>query len=908
MMRSTLLHAATLFLVTAFVAQAAPFKTAPTGQALTPTAAPGAWFESLNPDLPEAPDYTAGQASAVALSPDGRTLLILTSGYNRNAGPDGVTKPSLSKEYVFVYDVSGSKPVKQQTLSIDNSFLGLAWAPDGQSFYVSGGVDDVVLAFQRLAPGAATFAAHGAYSLGHKSGAGVNVKPAVAGLAVSPDGLRVLAANVQNDSVSLIDLAHGGIQEMDLRRGAGQPGGTFPRSVIWTSRTTAYVTSERDREIIRLDLGGEPKVVRRIAVHGQPVALAAGRSGGLLYAAVSNSDAVAVIDTATDKVVDLTPTAGPAGRAPKGLGGASSNALALSSDERRLYVTNGGENAVAVLTLNKSGRDPKVTGLIPTGWYPTGVAVSRNGHRLFVVNGKSLPGPNPEACRNTLSLENDALKPCRAANQYVWQIEKAGFLSAPVPPPAVLARLTRRVEMNNTQDAKSSAADRKLAAFLHSNIRHVIYVLKENRTYDQVLGDLGRGDGDPKLALFPESIAPNHHQLARAFVDLDAFRDTGETSNTGWEWSTAGRTNDWTEREAPVNYAGRGLQYDQEGQNRAVNVSLPTAAARHAARANSPADPDLLPGQADVGALDGREDEDEAGGHGYLWDAAQRAHLTVRNWGFFGDLSRYSAKEPDFIPLDREPWKSGLKVFYPTKAALSQVSDPYFRGFDQSFPDFWRFKEWQREFDGFAASGSAPSLMLVRLAHDHFGNFKEGIDGINSVETEMADNDYAIGLLVETVAKSRFAADTLIFMVEDDAQDGADHVDTHRSLALVAGPYVRRGAVISSPYTTVDLIRTMGTVLGLKPQNLNVARARFMADLFDPTLGQWSYEASVPPALRATTLPLPPAKTAQAPPPMHSADYWAEAMAGQDFRAEDRLDTVRFNAALWRGLKTDLPN
>jgi hypothetical protein len=531
------------------------------------------------------------------------------------------------------------------------------------------------------------------------------------------------------------------------------------------------------------------------------------------------------------------------------------------------------------------------------------VAVSRDGARLYVVNGKSPPGPNPGGCRANTSIEHGSSNACRATNQYVWQLEKAGLLSLPTPKAPTLAGLTAQVDRNNREDPGLAADRRRIQAFLRGHIHHVIYMVKENRTYDQVLGDLGRGDGDPRLTLFPETIALNHHRLARAFVDLDAFRDSGESSNTGWNWSTAGRTDDWTEREAPVNYAQRGLQYDQEGTNRNVNVAIPTAAERHAARAKTPGDPDLLAGQADVAAPDGRADEDEDGGHGYLWDAAIRAHVSLRNWGFYGDLSRYDAGEPDRLPLDREPWKTNRRVFFAAKPALAPVSDPYFRSFDQAFPDYWRFQEWKREFDQFSAKGQAPALMLVRFCHDHFGDFKEGIDGVNTVETEMADDDYAVGLLVEAVAKSPFASDTLIFVVEDDAQDGADHVDAHRSLALIAGPYVRQGTVISTPYTTVDLLHTIEGVLGLQPQNLNLARAKFMADVFDPSMTRWTYEAAVPPALRATRLPLPPATTAATLPPMRSSEYWEKVMAGQDFHAEDRLDTVRFNAALWAGLK-----
>jgi DNA-binding beta-propeller fold protein YncE len=880
-------------------APAMPFATAPTGQALTPEAAPGAKFEPLDPGLPALPEFRAGQASAAALSPDGKTLLVLTSGFNRNFGPDGALRPELSREYVFVYDVTGQHPQKLQVLRINDSFLGLAWAPDGSAFYVSGGVDDDVIGFRRAAGG---FAQGPIFKLGHKAGLGIGVQPEAAGVAVSPDGRRLLVANAQNDSVSLIDLATGAVSQLDLRRGAGLAGGTFPRAVVWTSDTAAYVTSERDREIIRLDLAGPAKVAARIKVHGQPVALVFGRRG-LLYAALNNTDAIGVIDTASDHLIAGAATAGPAGRFPAGLGGAGSNGLALSADGRRLYVTNGGENAVAVVDLGPGGRRPVVQGLIPTGWYPTAAAVSRDGRRLYVVNGKSPPGPNPGGCRANTSIAHDADNACRANNQYVWQIEKAGLLSLPVPAAPALARLTAQVNANNEEDPAASAERRKTLAFLQSHIHHVIYIVKENRTYDQVLGDLGRGDGDPRLTLFPETIAPNHHRLARAFVDLDAFRDSGESSNTGWNWSTAGRTNDWTEREAPVNYAQRGLQYDQEGDNRNVNVALPTAAARHAARAKSPDDPNLLPGQADVAAPDGDEDDDQNGGHGYLWDAALRAHLSLRNWGFYGDLSRYEAGEPDRIPLEREPWKNKLTVFFPTKAALAKVTDPYFRGFDQAFPDYWRFQEWKREFDRFSARGSAPNLMMMRLCHDHFGDFKEGIDGVNTVETEMADDDYAVGLVIQTVAESRFADDTLVFIVEDDAQDGADHVDAHRSMALIAGPFVRQDAVVSTPYTTVDLLHTLESILKLKPHNLNLARARFMTDVFDPSVTHWSYQAVVPAALRATGLPLPPATTAVAVPPMRSSDYWEKAMAGQDFRSEDRLDTVRFNAALWQGLK-----
>ncbi|MDR3511528.1 MAG: hypothetical protein P4L73_07840 [Caulobacteraceae bacterium] len=920
----------------ALAGAAAADELTPTGQVLTPTAAAGAIFQPLNPGLPDAPGFTAGQASAVALSPKGRTLLILTSGFNRMFGPDGQIAPSQSNEYVFVYDVSGPQPVKRQTLTVPNSFIGVAWAPAGGRFYVSGGVDDDVLSF---ALDKGLFRQTRRIALGHKDGVGLKSRPEAAGLAVSPDGRRLLVANLQNDSVSLVDLSTGRVRDSDLRPGAidparsGQPGGSFPRAVVFVSATRAYVASERDREVIALDVGrAGARVAARIATRGQPVALLPGPAGRL-YAALDNSDAVAVIDTRANRIIEEIPTAAPPGvlGPDQRLGGAGSNSLALSPDGRTLLVTNGGENALALVALDAraaglkarkrdddgdgDGDDDQaearsaVVGLIPTGWYPTGVAVRPDGRRIYVVNGKSNAGPNPDACRNSLKIGPGAQNDCRAANQYVWQLEKAGFLALPAPSAAELGRLTRITAANNHfPGAGPARVDEATLRFLRQHIHHVIYIVKENRTYDQVLGDLEVGNGDPRLAVFGRAMTPNQHALARQFVDLDAFFDSGESSNTGWNWTTAARTNDFTEREAPVNYAQRGLQYDQEGDNRDLNMGLASEAARIAANPLAPKDPNTLPGARDVAAPDG---PDAAEGQGYIWDGALKAGLSVRNWGFYGDLTLYDKSAGAArIPLERDPHKAALTVFTPTKAALMAVTDPYFRGFDQAFPDYWRFKEWEREFDGFVAKGEAPSLMLVRLPHDHTGGFAEGLDGVNTVETELADNDYAVGLLVEKVSKSPFAKDTLIVVVEDDAQDGPDHVDAHRAPAFIVGPYVKQGAVISTRHTTVDMVRTIEAVLGVAPLGLNDALAQPMSDVFDPAQADWHYEAKVPAILRTTALPLPPQTAAEThcpAPPGRSSGYWAAAMAGQDFSREDHLNTAVFNQALWRGLRGAAP-
>jgi len=262
---------------------------------------------------------------------------------------------------------------------------------------------------------------------------------------------------------------------------------------------------------------------------------------------------------------------------------------------------------------------------------------------------------------------------------------------------------------------------------------------------------------------------------------------------------------------------------------------------------------------------------------------------------------------PGSVPLIRDPASEHHIIWTPADRQLASRSDPYFRGFDQKMPDYWRVLEWQREFAQQESAGTMPALTLLRLSHDHFGDFDKAIDGVNTVETEMADNDYAIGMVAERIANSRFRDSTLIFIIEDDAQNGADHVDARRSIAFVVGPYVRQHALVSTRYTTVSMLRTIESVLGLKPLGLNDALAAPMADLFDLSQKDWSFQARAADVLRTTKLPIPADRfvaksVASLVCRPHDAAYWASAMRGQDFRSEDHLDTAAFNAALWRGL------
>jgi DNA-binding beta-propeller fold protein YncE len=360
------------------------------------------------------------------------------------------------------------------------------------------------------------------------------------------------------------------------------------------------------------------------------------------------------------------------------------------------------------------------------------------------------------------------------------------------------------------------------------------------------------------------------------------------------------------EKSVPVTYADRGLSYDSEEIIRNIHPQQ-TMAERYASDPTLSKDPDLLPGPALLTAPD--PEDDDKPDQGYLWDSAIRAGLSVRNYGF-SDASNYDPSAPGGIPLIREPFKQHRRVATPGDRLLASRTDPYYRGFDLKLPDFWREREWERDYGQQEAAGTLPALTLLRMGNDHFGDFDNAIDGVNTVEAQMGDNDYAIGRVVERIARGKAAKSTLVFIVEDDAQNGTDHVDARRAPAFVVGPYVRQGAVVSTRYTTLNVLRTIETVLGLRPLGLNDALAAPMADLFDPKLSSWTYRAEAATALRATQLPIPPdrfvpsGERASAECSTHSSAYWTAAMKGQDFSKEDRLDTRAFNAALWRGLGT----
>jgi hypothetical protein len=568
----------------------------------------------------------------------------------------------------------------------------------------------------------------------------------------------------------------------------------------------------------------------------------------------------------------------------------------LSPDGSTLYVTLGGTNAISVITGIPF--HPEVIGLIPAGFHPTAVTLSNDGKYAYVTDGKGVTGPNPG---ETYFNQKDP-------NQYVEEIQKSYLQSFPVPSEKELNKLTDQVAKNNGFTAKLSSQDADLIHELQQRIKHVVYIVKENRTYDQILGDLDRGNGDPSLVDFGQTITPNYHAIARQFVDLDNFYNTGDVSGDGHIWSFGGRENDLSTISIPQNYSSRGLAYDSEGQNRDVNVGLPDQASRLKWVPIGPTDPDVLPGTADVGSLDGPGDDDIQ--KGYIWDSIVRAGKTFRNYGYHCDQTEYFLPNGQATPLERHPFSKKLRVGFPSRVALLKDTDPYFRSFDTAFPDFWRENEWEREFDNYVKNGDFPALSMVRLMEDHMGSFGSAIDGVNTPEIQQADNDYAVAKLIDKIAHSPYKNDTLIFVLEDDSQDGADHIDSHRSTGYVVGPYVKHGAVISEKYTTVNMLRTIEDVLNIDHVDILTASEKPMTKVFDINQREWTFDAVPSAYLYNTQLPLPSrlANNQPIPKPTHDAAYWADKTRQFDFTREDNIsDPGKFNRIIWEGLHGNKP-
>ena len=903
-----------------------------TGAWITPLAAPGSAIYPLHTDLRSDNNADAANAVSAALGPDGTTLLILTSGYNTGFNTDTgtpivypVLDPTTGQptnqttgnaEWVFVYDVTGPVPVQKQKFNLPVAYNGLVWNASGTEFYVSGGANDIVYPFKKAA---GSFQFDAPFMVLNTGGqldntpAGPSMQsfglapgPVVAGLALSSDGKTLYAANFENDSVSLVDT---GTRQVTSREAFAAPGGTkalgeYPFWIVVSrassedgSRDKVFVSSQRDGQVVVFDNARGPRAMK---VGSEPNKMALSRNGSRLYVANGDSDSVSVIDTGEEEVVATIDLHRPG----YVFNGANPNSLALSPDEKTLYVTLGGEDAVAVVDLVQD----QVIGRIPTAWYPNAVTVSADGKRLFVVNAKSMPGPNPAG--NGGAGPNPTFR-----SEYIYALQKASLEVIPVPGSEALAKLSAHVDANN---GFGSSHDDPEMAILREKIKHVIYIVKENRTYDQVLGDLGVGNGDPSIVMFPQPVTPNHHKLATDFVTLDNFYCIGEVSGDGWSWSTQARANDYNAKSVPASYGNGFGTLDVWATDRNIVVGMadaPENPTQFNARITTLLDPtgssNILPGRKDIGSVDGDSELSPDAVGGYLWDEAAREGKTQRHYGFYTDYTYYFVPPPLYIPISRTPFKDQIPQGPPLRPTLRDVNDIYYRGFDLSVPDSYHYEEWKREFDGYVAHGNLPQLEIMSLPLDHFGSFGSNVGGLNTPSLEIADNDYALGRLVAAVSNSPYWKDTAIFVVEDDAQDGPDHVDAHRSPGYVISAYTKRHAVVHNFYNTINMLRTIEDLLGMKHLGMNDANADPMTDVFDLHADLTPYTPVIPgslcqPPVSADLIPEcnnPSVLRTRAVPALHDGTWWARATEQFNFKRPDALDSEAFNRLLWRGIK-----
>jgi len=776
----------------------------------------------------------------IAVHPSGRFAAVLHAGYGQHE--------------VLVVEVSLRRVVSRTRL--DQTFYGLTFSADGQHLFCSGASAETVLVF-RFASG--TLEPEPPLRLRDPKQRGIP-----GGLAVTRDGRTLFVANVWGQSVSRLNVAREGdirevllgapdTQSPTIPNGAFAPGedpdldavtkrdealrdpahpdAPFPFTCrLDEKRNRLYVSLWAQATVAVLDAETLANLARwKTDEHPNEMVLA--RRGRTLFVANANRNTVTVLDTRTGRTMETLSAA----LYPSSPPGSTPNSLALSPDEKTLFVANACNNTVAVFDVTRPGRSRSL-GFIPTGWYPTSVRVTPDGRRLLVANGKGLHSKaNPDGPQPGRKAPSSVV-------EYIGGLFQGTLSLIELPGHARFERQLRDWTAQAYRCSPLQPNAEVLAPRPAGNpvplrpgepgpIKYCIYIIKENRTYDQVFGDVPEGNGDPRLCLFPERVTPNHHRLAREFVLLDNFYVEGEVSADGHEWTMGAYATDFVEKTWPLSY----------GHNRSGKFPYPSEG--------------VFPVAAPAG--------------GYLWDRAREAGVSYRSYGEFVA----NGKTP------KDPGRAKVK-------SLEGHFDPLFRTFDMNYSDLDRAARFIAELKRFEAEGEMPRLTIVRLPNDHTAGTSAGV---RTPTAFVAENDLALGQVVEAITRSKFWPETAIFVVEDDAQNGPDHVDAHRTVAFVLSPYVRRGSVDSTLYCTSSMLRTMELILGLQPMTQFDAAATPMFNSFQPIPDLRPYGA------------LPANVDLQE---KNAATAWGgEASKKMDFSREDAADDLALNEVIWRSVK-----
>jgi len=749
-----------------------------------------------------------------SLTPVGRSLPLGDLPLNMVLSPSGkylaVTNNGQSRQTIQLIDAAKEQLLDEVT--IPKSWLGLAFSRDEKKLYASGANDNVIWQYGIIEN---KLQVTDSIRLGLAWPKG---KICPTGMVPDASRNRLYVVTKEDNSLYIVDLKNNKVT------------GHIPLAaeaytvVLSKDRNSLYISLWGGDAIAVFDIASQ-KVSHTIAVGSHPNEMILSANGKYLYVANANDNSVSVIRTADHKVIESLQTA----LYPDAPAGSTTNGLALSVNNKQLYIANADNNCLAVFDVTNPGKS-RSKGFIPVGWYPTCVRVL--GKKVLVANGKGFTsmanpdGPNPISKKDESGSHEANTRKDRTV-QYIGGLFKGSLSVFNEPGDALLSRWSALVYENTpyTKAKEHTAAGEAgnsipRAAGETSPIKYVFYIIKENRTYDQVLGDMAGANGDSSLCIFPERITPNQHRLSRDFVLLDNFYVDAEVSADGHNWSMAAYATDYVEKTWPTSYGGRGGTYDYEGSRK---IAYPKK--------------------------------------GFIWDYCSRAGVSYRTYGEFAAKGKATLKSLE----------SHFCTNYPS--------------FDLSVQDVARQQVWQHDFDSLLAIDAVPHFNSIRLGNDHTSGMRKGA---YSPYAAVADNDLAVGQLVDYISHSKIWRESAIFILEDDAQNGPDHVDAHRSTAYVISPYIKRNSVNHTMYSTSGMLRTMELILGLPAMSQYDAAANPMWELFTAT-----------PDLSPYTVQ--PAQV-----DIHERNMvWnksARRSAGFDFAHEDRVPDLELNEVVWKAV------
>ena len=758
-----------------------------------------------------------GLPNGWSLSPVGKSFALGDLPLNMAVSTSGkyiaVTNNGQSVQSVQLIDTKTDQVL--HTEIIKKSWYGLKFSADEKWLYASGGNDNWIIKY-------AVKNSHLVLADSIKLGEKWPVKISPSGIEIDNSRNRLWVVTKEDNSLYVVDLA---TKKILFKQSLGAEAYAC---ILSPDKKYIYITVWGGDKVLVINAANFA-VEKTIVVGDNPNEMCLSKNGRYLFVANANDNSVSVVDTRDSKIIETLNAA----LFPDAPSGSTSNGVALSGDEKTLYVANADNNCLAVFDFSKPGYS-KSKGFIPTGWYPTNVKVL--GKKIYVTNGKgfsssaNVKGPDPTKKDQEVHYQQSDYNRQQQKMDYIGGLFKGTMSIITVPSEKLLSQYSEAVYKNTPytkEKEKVSAGEegnpipRKVGDA--SPIKYVFYIIKENRTYDQVLGDVAAGNGDTSLVLFGEKITPNQHKLVNEFVLLDNFYVDGEVSADGHNWTMGAYATDYLEKNWPTSYGNRGGSYPGEGQREIANNK-----------------------------------------GGFIWDLCKRSGVSYRTYGEFAD--------------DNKPNIPVLKDHFSTT----------YTGWNMGVRDTTRFHQWQREFDSMIVVKAVPQFNSLRFGNDHTEGLRKGRP---TPYAHAADNDLAVGLFIEHLSKSPIWNESVVFIVEDDAQNGPDHVDAHRTTAYVAGGYVKRKFVDHSMYSTSSMLRTIELILGMPPMTQYDAAAESMWRCFSNTADPTGFTAV------ASNIDLTEKNTA--------VNEWQKRSESFNLAKEDAIPDLEFSKVLWHGLKGD---